>query len=189
MSHKNILTNYIGTVIESCRNIDCNNVMEIYDVLKTANNVGGKIYICGNGGSASTASHFQNDLNRAFSLSQGTMPAICLADNLSTLTAVSNDFSYDDIFVRQLKFMLKPSDVLIGISCSGNSVNVFKAFEYAKRHGNTVVSFVGFDGGKLKKISDYTFHVDVDNMQISEDMHLMFCHIISTMIKEKNTND
>ena len=116
------------------------------------------------------------------------MPAICLADNISTLTAISNDYSYEDVFKYQLKYLLKEKDVLITISGSGNSNNVIKAAEYAKSRGNIVISFVGFNGGKLKAISDYSFHVSVNNMQISEDLHMLFCHLISTMIKKSGRN-
>lgn len=114
----------------------------------------------------------------------GLMPLVCLANNLSTLTAIANDYSYDDVFLHQVKSMLDKHDVLITISGSGNSTNVIKAAEYAKSKNNLVISMVGFDGGKLKKISDYSFHVAVDNMQISEDLHLFFCHIISTLIRQ-----
>lgn len=177
---------YIDTVIDSCKNINYCEIIDIYDVLIKTNDIGGKIYICGNGGSASTASHFQTDLNKAFSIAKETMPAICLTDNISTLTATSNDYSYDDVFLFQLKYLLKKNDVLIMISGSGNSNNVIRAAEYAKRKGNVVISFVGFDGGKLKTLSDYSFHASVNNMQVSEDLHMLCCHLISTMIRESN---
>lgn len=179
-----IFKGYIDTVVKSCNAIKCSDITNIYDVLVSTTDNGGNIYICGNGGSASTASHFQTDLNKAFSIVKGTMPVFCLADNVSTLTAIANDYSYDDVFVCQLKYLLKGNDVLITISGSGNSDNVIKAAEYAKRKGNTVISMVGFDGGKLKSLSDYSFHVPVNNMQISEDLHMLFAHLISTMIRE-----
>lgn len=183
MDKEKIIKNYIDMAVSSCQNIKHDEINVIYDVLLETNDAGGRIYICGNGGSGSTASHFQNDLNNAFSTSYGTMPAVCLADNIATLTAVSNDFSYDDVFLHQLKYLIKENDVLITISVSGNSINVLKAAEYARDRGNTVISMVGFDGGKLKSLSDYSFHVSVNNMQVSEDLHLLFCHLISTMIR------
>lgn len=192
MDKEKIIKNYIDMAVSSCHNIKYDEIKDIYDVLLETNYAGGRIYICGNGGSGSTASHFQNDLNNAFSISYGTMPAVCLTDNIATLTAVSNDFSYDDVFLHQLKYLIKEKDVLITISGSGNSINILKAAEYVKNRGNTVVSMVGFNGGKLKALSDYSFHVPVDNMQVSEDLHLLFCHLISTMIrvsKEEDLND
>ena len=109
-------------------------------------------------------------------------------DNIAVLTSLSNDNSYDNVFLNQLKYVLNEHDTLITISGSGNSTNVVKAAEFAKKKGNTVIAFVGFDGGKLKKISDYSLHVNINNMQISEDMHLICCHLISTMIREDIKN-
>lgn len=188
MKNEMIIKNYIKTVIDFCKCINYCEITDIYDILIKTNDIDGKIFICGNGGSASTASHFKTDLNKAFSIAKETMPAICLADNISTLTAISNDYSYEDVFKYQLKYLLKEKDVLITISGSGNSNNVIKAAEYAKSRGNIVISFVGFNGGKLKAISDYSFHVSVNNMQISEDLHMLFCHLISTMIKKSGCN-
>ncbi len=184
MNTEVFIDNYIETVIDSCKNINYCEICDIYDILLRTNDAGGKIYICGNGGSASTASHFQTDLNKAFSIAKETMPAVCLTDNISTLTAASNDYSYDDVFLYQLKYLLKKNDVLITISGSGNSNNVIRAAEYAKSKGNAVISFVGFDGGMLKALSDYCFHASVNNMQISEDLHMLCCHLISSIIRE-----
>lgn len=181
---KEIISNYIENVIQTCKIINHNEIANIYDILIEAACVGGRIYICGNGGSASTASHFQTDLNDAFSIALKLMPATCLADNISTIMAISNDYSYDDVFLHQLKYILNKKDILITISGSGNSTNVIKAAEYAKNKGNIVVSMVGFDGGELKELSDYYLHVPVDNMQISEDLHLLCCHLLSTLIRE-----
>ena len=91
MNNELVIKNYIKTVIDICNHINYSEVIDIYNILVRTNDVGGKIYICGNGGSASTASHFQADLNKAFSIAKNTMPAICLADNLATLTATAND--------------------------------------------------------------------------------------------------
>lgn len=184
---KEIISNYIEKVIKSCELINHDDIEKIYDVLIKTINVGGKIYICGNGGSASTASHFQTDLNTAFSISLGIMPATCLSDNISTITAISNDYSYDDVFLHQLKYILNETDILITISGSGNSTNVVKAAKYAQNIGSTVVSMVGFDGGELKEFSDCYLHVPVDNMQISEDLHLLCCHLLSTLIRENKS--
>ncbi len=184
MDDKIRITQYLDTVINTCQHIDHDKVAEIFHILCQTADANGKIYICGNGGSALTASHFQSDLNQAFAISRQIMPAVCLTDNTATLTATSNDISYEDIFRHPLQYLLRENDVLIAISGSGNSVNVLKAAELARQKGNTVVSLVGFDGGKLKSLSDHVFHVPVNNMQIAEDFHLLFCHLVSTMIKE-----
>ena len=184
MKHDFIITNYIKMITDTCNRIDHSEIIAIYDILVKANAAGGKIYLCGNGGSAATASHFQSDLNKAFSIAAKTMPAICLADNLATLTATANDVSYEDVFRYQLQYLLKSDDVLIAISGSGNSENVCRAAEFARENGNTTIAVVGYDGGALKKLSDFVFHAKVDNMQVSEDIHMLFCHLVSTMIRE-----
>lgn len=186
MKKELIISDYIEHVVNACRCINHSEITRIYRMLIKAVERNGKIYICGNGGSASTASHFQTDLNKAFSISKNIMPAICLTDNISTLTAISNDFSYEDVFVNQLRFLLNKEDVLVTISGSGNSDNVVNAAKYAKKKGNRVISVIGFDGGMLKSLSDCSFHAPVDNMQISEDLHLLFCHLISILIRDSS---
>lgn len=185
MNEQTIIEQYLHTVIKSCGQIHQDEIAGIYHVLLKAARNKGRIFLCGNGGSSSTASHFQSDLNRAFAISCQTMPAVCLTDNIAALTAVANDVSYDDAFCHQLKCQLAAQDVLVAVSASGNSTNVVKAAQFAKEHGCIVVALVGFDGGRLKTISDYSFHVPVCNMQVVEDLQLMFCHLVSTLIREE----
>lgn len=138
----------------------------------------GIIYICGNGGSASTASHFMNDFNKGVE-SFGGIPFrfMCLSDNIATITAIANDISYDKIYSHQLQNRLKAEDIVIGISGSGNSLNVINAIEYARSCGNTTITLTGYDGGILKNISTYNIHVPIHNMQIVEDIHLILDHL------------
>lgn len=184
MNEKDIVDQYLQTVIKSCGLIHQDEILAIYHILLKAARSKGNIYLCGNGGSATTASHFQTDLNSAFASSYQMMPAICLTDNIAALTAVANDISYDDVFSHQLRCRLAGEDVLVAVSASGNSANVVKAAEFAKEKGCVVVALVGFDGGRLKIISDRTFHVLASNMQVVEDLHLLFCHLVSTLIRE-----
>lgn len=157
-------------------------------LIKTLNNEG-TIYIFGNGGSASTASHLQNDFNRTLAdFSQKKFKVNCLSDNIPTLTAIANDFSYDDVFFKQIENRLLENDIVIAISGSGNSTNVIKAVEYAKIKSIKVVSFTGFNGGKLRLLSDYDLNVGIDNIQITEDVHLIFNHLLMTLIKNTFTN-
>lgn len=185
MNEQAIIEQYLQTVVKSCGLIRQDEIAAIYHVLLKAARNRGKIYLCGNGGSSSTASHFQSDLNQAFASSCQMMPAVCLTDNIAAVTAVANDVSYDDVFCHQLRYQLEGQDVLIAVSASGNSANVVKAAEFAKEKGCAVVALVGFDGGRLKAISDYVFHVPVSNMQIVEDLQLLFCHLVSTLIRDK----
>ena len=123
------------------------------------------IYVFGNGGSAATASHFVGDFNKGISeYFDKKFNLICLNDNLPTMLAIANDISYDEIFAFPLKKRLKSSDLILAISGSGNSRNV--------------VGISGFDGGKLKELADYHMHVPINDMQITEDIHMSFDHMM-----------
>lgn len=140
---------------------------------------GGNIYICGNGGSAATASHFQNDFNKGISeYIDKKFNFVCLNDNIATIMAIANDISYDEIFRFQLKNKIKSNDLFIGISGSGNSKNVLLAAEYAKEQGIKVIGITGYNGGKLKEISDYSMHAEIMDMQVTEDIHMTFDHMM-----------
>jgi len=137
------------------------------------------IYIIGNGGSASTASHLSNDL-----FAKGCK-AISLADNSSIITKIANDSGYEYIFKEQLEVFFSKGDILIAISASGNSPNLIKAVEYANTLGTTV-AIVGFDGGKLSKICKLVIHIPTckGNYETAEDLHLAVCHKISKGLVE-----
>jgi D-sedoheptulose 7-phosphate isomerase len=151
---------------------------------------GKTVFICGNGGSAGTSGHMVNDLVKG-SVVQGKkrLKVIGLADNMSTLTAYANDNGYDSVFVEQLDSLWEPGSVLIAISCSGNSKNVVKAAEFAKKNGGTVIGLIGFSGGALKEICDPAIHFKSFNYGSVEDAQLMFSHLSSqymyTYIKAK----
>lgn len=155
---------------------DINNVM---NVLENARLSGKRIFICGNGGSASTAAHLECDFNKGVSYEQEIKYDIeCLSDNVPMMMAIANDIGYDDIFVVPLKNKLKKQDIVIGISGSGNSTNVVKAFEYANELGAETIAFTGYSGGKLKSIAKHNIHICIDNMQIVEDIHLVLNHMM-----------
>ncbi len=144
------------------------------------------VYIFGNGGSASTASHFQVDFNKGISeFTEKKFRFRCLNDNLPTLLALGNDMSFDEIFRFQLRGRLQANDVVIAISGSGNSANVVNAVEYARQQGCKIVGLTGFDGGKLRAMSDISLHVPVNSMQITEDMHMMFDHLLMSVLMRK----
>ena len=141
------------------------------------------IYCFGNGGSASTASHFQNDFNKILnSKLHKKFNFICLNDNIATLMAIANDIDYSEVFSFQLKDRLSEGDIIIAISGSGNSVNIIKAVEYAKEQGNIIIGLTGFDGGQLKNYADVNLHANINNMQITEDVHLMFNHLLVSIL-------
>jgi D-sedoheptulose 7-phosphate isomerase len=183
---------YIEKVIGALKKIDTESISNVIEVLIETLYSDGIIYVFGNGGSAATASHMQNDFNRGISeYSNKKFKFFCLSDNVATITAIANDFSYDEIFVQQLKDRLSENDVVIAISGGGNSKNIVKAVEYAKIKGNTVIGITGFDGGKLKQLADYNLHADIDDMQVSEDIHLLFNHLIMSVLisKFRNVNE
>jgi len=137
-----------------------------------------QIFTMGNGGSGSTASHIACDLNKGVSFGQAErFRVICLNDNLPTLMAYANDVSYEDVFVEPLKNFLRPGDVVMGISGSGDSPNVLKAIEYANRGGAFTVGLSGFEGGKLAQLAQMSLVVPVHDMQKVEDVHLIIFHV------------
>lgn len=137
------------------------------------------VYVFGNGGSSATASHMVCDFNKGVSLDLAKkFRFVSLNDNIPTLMAVGNDIGFEDVFLFQLDGKLKKDDLVIAISGSGNSHNVIKAVDYAKKIGCEVIGMTGYDGGKLDKLSDYHLHVPANDMQITEDLHMGFDHMI-----------
>jgi len=182
---KRTFTEYSNDLKKALSLIDSRGMQTIVNLISdTAGNCG-TIWLVGNGGSASTASHFATDLSRCSSINGKLIKAISLCDNLSLITAISNDYSYQEIFSRQLLNLSKNGDLLISISASGNSINIIKAIEYAKLGGITSVAFTAFDGGTAKSISDYHLHVptNMGDYGVAEDSHLVICHYISSILK------
>ncbi len=142
------------------------------------------IFVMGNGGSAATASHFVNDLSK-LTISEGRprFKVIGLTDNIPTLMAWANDTNYHNIFVEQIKNLIEPGDIVVGISGSGNSMNVINGINYANDHGAITIGFIGFDGGKLIKCAHHHIHIPISEMEKIEDMHLLIQHLLSTLIK------
>ena len=161
-------------------------VNELMNVLLEARDNGKTIFVMGNGGSAATASHYMGDFNKGASIGKDKkFRFICLNDNLPTMMAYANDCSYDDIFVGPLGNFMQEGDVVIGISGSGNSRNVVKALEWANEHGGITVGITGYNGGVVKAISKVNVHVPVNDMQITEDLHMMLDHCMMQIICEQ----
>lgn len=149
----------------------------------------GCIYIIGNGGSAATSSHWVCDFGKVIVDGKKRIAVYSLTDNNAWMTAISNDINYEVIFEEQLKNLLRPQDLLVGISASGNSQNVIKAFKYAKKVGVKTLSIVGFTGGNLKEISDCCIYIPCENYGVIEDIQLAVGHMISQEIKRKLLED
>ena len=158
-------------------------INQVMTVLEQARDAGKMIFIMGNGGSAATASHYVCDFNKGISLNQEKKyKFLCLNDNLPSMMAYANDLSYDGIFVNALNTYFQSGDVVIGISGSGNSTNVLRAIEYANLHGGITIGLSGYDGGKLKQMARYNIHVPVDDMQITEDLHMVLDHCMMKIL-------
>lgn len=152
---------------------------EIGKILISAYDNEKHVFIMGNGGSGSTASHFACDINKGccFDLEK-KFKVICLNDNVPTMLAYANDLSYDKVFVEQLRNFLEPGDVVIGISGSGNSENILQAISYGKGKGARTIGLTGFDGGKLAKIVDFPLVAAINDMQKVEDVHMIVVHML-----------
>jgi D-sedoheptulose 7-phosphate isomerase len=159
-------------------------VDRVIDVILTAYRGQRHVYVIGNGGSASTASHFACDLSKA--TITGDRPRLrvtSLTDNVAVLTAWANDSSYDAVFAEQLTNLLDPGDVVVAISASGKSPNIVAAIGVAQRRGAVTVGLVGFTGGPLKKMVDVAVHVPSDSYGVVEDCHLVLEHAITAAIR------
>ena len=144
------------------------------------------VFLIGNGGSAATASHMMNDLNK-YTAVDG-MPrfrAIALTDNVPLMTAVGNDLAYDEIFVEPLKNLLQPGDLLIALSASGNSPNIVRAVEYAQSIGASVIGFCGQPGGRLAQLADLKVIIPSNRIGHQEDGHLILNHVITASLAER----
>ena len=153
-------------------------------IVKTIKN-GGKIVLCGNGGSASDALHFAGEIVGRFQKERNPWPAVVLNADVATLTAIANDYGYDDAFARQAKAHLTSKDVFVGISTSGNSTNVIRAVEVAKGIGANTVAFLGKDGGQLAKMVDYPIVVPCNTTARVQESHIMLIHIICELVEER----
>jgi D-sedoheptulose 7-phosphate isomerase len=144
---------------------------------------GSKILACGNGGSASDAQHLVGELVGRYMLERNGIPAIALTANSTVMTALANDYDYESVFAKQVKAYGNKGDVLIGISTSGNSQNVIKAFEKAHEMGIITVGFTGEKGGNMKNVSDYLINVPSDSTPRIQEMHILVIHIICGLIE------
>jgi D-sedoheptulose 7-phosphate isomerase len=155
-------------------------VGKVIDILREARDNGRAIFVCGNGGSASTASHFACDIVKGASFNRSSRFRImALTDSLPTLTAYSNDVSYECVFAEQLKNFAQPGDVVMAISGSGNSPNVLRAVEYGNSIGCRTIALTGRDGGKLGALAGLNLQVPEPHMGRIEDAHMIITHMIS----------
>lgn len=173
--------NYLESVLQG---IDAVEIGRFIETLLDARKRGAMVFFIGNGGSAATASHFANDLSIGTNDYDKPFRVMSLTDNVPIITAIGNDFGYEEIFVRQLRILGKKGDVVIGISASGNSPNLLKAFDYAKSVGIKTVAITAFDGGKMKGLADEGIHVPTGPKEYgpAEDAHMVLDHLVGAFL-------
>lgn len=172
---------YLLKLKESISKISLVELSEIEKQIFSCRKRRGTVYIFGNGGSGSSASHVAGD----YSKSIRGLKIVCLNDNLTFLTATANDIKYEDVFLEAMKDILVEDDLVIAISGSGNSQNVIKAVSFSNSIGVKTIGLSGFDGGELKDIVSINLHIPVNNMEIIEDLHLSCFHAIKRSLKKR----
>ena len=170
---------YINKLIEALKVLDQAQIDDAVDLIKEKWLDGRNIFAIGNGGSALTAQHLVNDWSKSISLSsENKFKGRALVDNPGLVLSYANDISYGSVFAEQLKVYGEAQDLLIAISGSGNSENIINAVKYAKDHDIATLGLCGFDGGLLKPLCDSSLWVEVNDMQIVEDAHMIFGHLV-----------
>jgi len=171
---------YKSDLVQAIEAVELEKVNEAISVLKQARDQNRHVFVCGNGGSAATASHFACDMVKGASFGRASRFRImALTDSLPTITAYSNDVSYDCVFAEQLKNFAQPGDVVMAISGSGNSPNVLRAMEYANSVGCRTIALTGRDGGKLAPLAEVNIQAKIPHMGRIEDVHMIVAHMIA----------
>ncbi len=175
----NFPAEYKNSVLDAIERIDLAKVNRAIEWFREARDEGRRIFVCGNGGSAATASHFACDMLKGASYGRPVrFRILALTDSIATLTAYTNDVGYDVVFVEQMRNFAEPGDLFLGISGSGNSPNVLRAIEYANSVGCRTLALTGRDGGKLGPLAQLNIQVEVPHMGRIEDAHMIVCHMI-----------
>lgn len=177
---------YFEDLTTALSGIDRGSLENMIDAIMMAYESDGTVYICGNGGSAATASHIVCDFNKGISMHHDRkFRFMCLNDNIATMMAISNDICYEDVFLVQAQGKVGKNDILIAISGSGNSENVLRVADYFRSTGNKVIGLTGYSGGKLAGMSDISVHVPVNDMQKTEDAHMSVLHLCAQIIARR----
>ena len=174
-----MIDTYFDLITESLGKINKKDIKTVAQLIRFCQ---GQVFVFGNGGSAATASHFAQDMSKILDYK-----FICLNDSVPSLTAYANDVDYNSVFKLQLSKLVRPGDLVIGISCSGNSQNVIDAIIYAKHFGYLAIGFTGFDGGSVKELAEHNIHVPSRDMQVCEDCHMIIIHTILKLLQWDRT--
>ncbi len=185
MTLEEFFNNYVNNLYGALSSLDIESLEHCYDALMVSINSGSRIFSCGNGGSSAIAEHMVCDFVKQASTDSNIEPKVHALLSTPLLTAIANDYSYDQIFSYQIERYAESSDLLLSISSSGNSENIIKAIEAAKLKNMMTISFVGFDGGRVAILSDIVIHLKAENYGIVEDSHQALMHIFSQYIRLK----
>jgi len=179
--------NYLKYIGELAQTLDSNELQKFIELLLQKRKEKKTVFFIGNGGSAATASHFMNDLAVGTRTPELPFKAMSLTDNNAVMTCIANDWGYDKVFVKQLEPQMQSGDALVALSASGNSPNIIEAIHFAKKLGCTIVGISGFDGGKLKELSDIKLHVQTAKGEYGpvEDLHMVIDHLVSAYLCRK----
>lgn len=180
-----LVQSYVRDVQATLEALPWVEIRQVIAILHSARLDGRQVFVMGNGGSAVTASHFASDLGRG--VEGAAMPCLrtqALTDSMAVFSATANDYGYEQVFSRQLAYLLRPGDVVIGISGSGNSPNVLNGIRLAGERGATTIGLAGFDGGQLKRMVDLCVHVENHCMEQVEDVHVLLAHLIATVLRQ-----
>ena len=186
MEFQEFVEDYYHRYVNALEAFDRSSLTPVLKVFEDVATSGGTLWVAGNGGSAAISDHTICDTTKlTYVEGQPPVRSISLASNGAMITALANDFNYDDVFSRQLKYYLKSGDAVLLVSSSGNSANVIKACEYANSQGVPTIAFVGFSGGKLNEIAKYPVWIPVENYGMSEDAHQSLMHVLTQYLRIK----
>ena len=185
IASKKFSDDYLNYISELISQLDRSHVSQFVDHVLGVRDNKQTIFFLGNGGSASTASHFVNDISLGSRQFENPFRAVSLCDNQAVITAIANDDGYENIFLQQLQTQAKPGDSVVCISASGNSQNLIKAVEWSKANGIYTISLTAFDGGFLKKHTDLNIHVPtkIGEYGPAEDLHMVICGLIGSYFR------
>ncbi len=181
---------YFALAGGAAASVDRADLREAAAMLTRVHRDGGMIYSCGNGGSAAIANHLVCDHCKAVQSDTGLHPRVySLSATIEIMTAVSNDLSYDEVFVYQLRSLARPGDALVSISSGGDSENIVRAVSWAKDNGIPVIAMTGFSGGRSAALADVSLHVDAHNYGVIEDVHQSLMHILAQYIRQAHMDE
>ena len=179
------LEDYSRDITDALALLDSSALSDAVEVLRKAHRRKATVFVAGNGGSAGSANHFVCDFGKnAIRDDENRFRVISVSDNVEKITALGNDIGFESIFEEQLKNLMDSGDVLIAVTASGNSPDIVRAVEYARKKGGTVIGITGFEGGEVRKSSDVSIHIPLDSYEKIEDVHLIVLHMIVYWFRE-----